>query len=197
MHSDMSKRIAAAEKDMKKTGGMSDIKAMSTIKEAKRGLPDLKKTAELYGSLPGHAVLYGRNLQRSIEAIVNGVLKEFTPQEFPKSLDADNRKKTVRALKDYVRKIPALCTHAEKELSQSSPAKAEKALGEAEKVFANLEKLNDDAKTVQKKMKKELKLAEDGKEIAALMKKIEAAHKDCAKMIDDLQDRVFEEKKLA
>jgi uncharacterized phage infection (PIP) family protein YhgE len=193
----LSKRIVAAEKDLKKSGGMGDMKAMATVKEAKRGLPDLKKSAQIYGTLQGHVVMYGKNFERSIEAIVKAALKEVDPKEFPKPFAAEQRKKTVRALKDMARKIDAYCKQAEKSLREGDGATAGKALKEANKVLQTLEKLNESGQSIEKKMKKEVKLAADGKEVTQLIKTVARTHAACDARVDGLEDQVEKQERVA
>lgn len=187
LHQELGKRVAAIEKDMKKSGGTSDVKLMATVKEAKRALPDLQKTAKAFGTLQGHVVLYGANLQRTLDAIVKTALEGVDPKEFPKAFEGDNRKKTAKILKDHTRKIDALCKAGQKAV-EAGDEKVEKVIAKANKLLSDLEKIDDEGKKVAKTMKKEIKDAKDGKEVEDLIKVADLTYKKCSAEIEALED---------
>lgn len=191
LHKELDKRVVAVEKDMKKSGGTGDVKLMATVKEAKRALPDLQKTAKAFGTLQGHVVLYGANLQRTLDAIVKTALEAVDPKEFPKAFEGDNRKKTAKILKDHTRKIDALCKAGQKAV-EAGGDKVEKVIDKANKLLSDLEKIDEEGTKVAKTMKKEIKEAKDGKEIAELIKVASLAYKKCAAEIEALQDALDE-----
>ena len=176
MQTALDKRVVAVEKDIKKSGGTGDIKLMATVKEARRALTDLEKTAKAFGTLQGHVVLYGAHLPRTIEAIVKTALDAVDPKEFPKAFEADNRKKTAKMLKDHKRKLDGLFKMADAELERGGE-KMGKIFKAMDALLSDLEKLDAEGIKTEKTMKKEIKEAKDGKEIADLIKAVRKSHK--------------------
>ncbi len=191
LHDELLKRTTAVEKELKKSkGGLSDVKIMATVKEAKRALADLKKSSGVPGTMKAHVVFYARKMQPSIEAIVRDALKKVDPKEFPKSLQEPNRKKTIRQVKANERKLNALCSTGSEALDKNDLKKAAGALKLAKKELEALEKLADEYTGVTKKMRKELKDAKDGKIIAEMIKAVLSIHKKCDDVCDALDERV-------
>ena len=181
----LTKRIALVEKELKKSGGMSDMKVASVVQQAKRALPDLKKAAGLFGKLQGHVVMYGANAQRATDAIVRQAVESVTPKEFPPSLAKEGRKKTVKLLKDAGKKVGAFHKIGMQAVEEGDLKRAEQAMKKIEPLMKPLEGLEKDIKVTTGKMKKELKMAPDAKEIQALIK---SATKLIARLEEDVEE---------
>ena len=189
---DLTKRLALVEKELKKSGGTGDVKTMATIKEAQRALTDLKKSAGLVGSLQGHVVMYGANMQRALDGVVKNALAEVDPKEFPKAFEEDNLHRTERQLKDTTRKIDQLVKTGMKGVDDGKADKLDKLRKSLKSLLAELEALDAEGKKVVKTMKKELAAAANGKKIAQLIKAVGLAYKNASVKVEVLEDAIGE-----
>ncbi len=176
LNAEMTKRVTTVEKDLKKAGGTGDIPTMAAIKEAKRALPDLKKAQDMLGSTKGFLVMYGLNMQRTVDAIVKQAVDSVTPKEFPEPLAEANRAKTDKAVDGHAKKIKGACEGALTALEQNKPKVSEKLIKDAEKLLGTLEAFQKEAKATRTKMKDEVKADENSKKLQALMTKIEKGY---------------------
>lgn len=190
--SGLEKRLATIQQEMKKEGGTADVKTMAKIKEAQRAVTDIKKSAGIMGTLPGPAVMYGANVQRTIDGVVKNALAGVDPKEFPKAFEAANRARTARMLKDHPRNIEKLCKLAMKEIDSGKLDKTEKPVKAAQKLLAELEALDSEGQKVVKQMKKELAAAQDGKAITEMIKLAAKTAKSSGAQIEELLDALSE-----
>lgn len=186
-NAELTKRMELVEKELKKQGGTGDIPTMAAIKEAKRALPELKKSESMLGQTKSFEVMYGLNQQRTIEAIVRQAVEAVEPKEFPEPLDEKNRAKTEKALKLYIKKIEELCDTGQKALEEGAPKECNKAIKEAESLLKVLKDFDKQAKLAATKMKKEVKENKDSKKIQELIKKMITAHKDMSSSVDAMK----------
>ena len=186
----LEKRLGLVEKEMKKEGGTSDVKVMAKIKEAQRAVTGLKKSGGLIGTLQAPVVMYGANLQRTIDGVVKSALDAVDPKEFPKAFEAANRPRTARVLKDNTRKIDKLCKLGMKEVEGGDLGKTEKIVKGVRGLLAELEAINKEGQKTAKTMKKELSSAQDGKEIAQMIKVAAVSFKKCNAQVDEFEEAV-------
>ncbi|GGH25442.1 hypothetical protein SAMN05444007_103236 [Cribrihabitans marinus] len=190
LHDELARRTEFIEKDLKKSKtGMKDMKIMATVKEAKRALPDLKKAGAFGSDLPVHVVFYARKLQQSVEVIVKQALKKADPKEFPKALQPEQRKRTVRTVTGHERKVLNYCRAAEAGMEKDIK-KAAKALDMAKKELEPLEKLHDEFTSVAKKMRKEIAESKDKAAIVKLMKSVNDSFRKCDAVFDELDEKI-------
>lgn len=186
----LTKRIATVEKELKKSGGMSDMKAASVLQEAKRALPQLKKAADVFGTMQGHVVMYGGNEKRATEAIVQQAVDSTKPKKLPEAFTKENRAKTENTIKGYVKKIDGIIKLGTKLAESGDLNKAAKVVEKVQPLIKKLAALDKEAQATGKKMKKEIKQAKDGKEVEALIKRVADVHADSLEKVDELEQMI-------
>ncbi|KIN70889.1 hypothetical protein Z945_3353 [Sulfitobacter noctilucae] len=197
LNAELTKRVTTVEKDLKKGGGTADIPTMATIKEAKRALPELKKAENILGSTKSFMVMYGLNMQRTVDAIVKQAVDSVTPKEFPEPLADANRAKTEKTVDGHSKKIKSACDGAKSALEEDKIKVAEKLIKDAEKLLETLAGFEKEAKLTKTKMKDEVKADEKSKKLQALMKKIGMGYKTAAGQVDEVQKELKEKTKAA
>lgn len=186
-NADLTKRMDLVEKELKKQGGTADIPTMAAIKEAKRALPELKKSESMLGQTKSFEVMYGLNQQRTVEAIVRQAVESVTPKEFPEPLAEKNRAKTEKTLKLYIKKIEELFDTGQEALQDNEPKECNKAIKEAESLLKGLKDFDKQARLAATKMKKEVKENKDSKKIEDLIKNIINVYKNMSSLVDALK----------
>jgi hypothetical protein len=187
LEGEIQKNVTAIDKDLKKTKAKPDKETAAILKECNTALKDLKKVVKLGGTLPGHVVFYARKLQRSVEVTFTKAVKSASPKEFPKSMQESERKRTLRKVAVFERKIPTLCKTAMGYVPDDMK-NAEKALKAAKSELSDLQKLSDECASTAKKMKKEISESKDKTDLIALIKSVTTAFKKC----DDIFDKADE-----
>lgn len=186
----LTKRIATVEKELKKSGGMSDMKAAAVLQEAKRALPELKKAAGVFGTMQAHVVMYATNEKRATEDIVKQAVESTKPKKLPAAFAAENRKKTENDVRRNAKKVVGLCKLGAKLAESGDLDKAEKVVDKAQPLLKKMEALDKEAQSTAKKMKKEIKQAKDGKEVEALIQRISDVNEDCIQKVEELEDQI-------
>ncbi|MEP5728354.1 MAG: hypothetical protein ABJL67_03155 [Sulfitobacter sp.] len=190
LETELTKRVAEVEKEIKKTGGNADKPLMAALKEAKAAIPVLKKASGVFGTLQGHVVMYGMNMQRAVDGIVKNALAEVDPKEFPEPYKAENRAKTAKTIKRTIRTIEGLIKEGRKKLEEGDLKKAANIVTSVTSAFEVFEKFEKEAKVVTGKMKKELKTANDSQEILKLIKIVAVNSKKYSALVDGFEDDV-------
>ncbi len=189
LEAEIKKNVVAIEKDLKKTKSKPDKETAAILKECDTALKDLKKATKTGATLPGHVVFYARKLKQSVEVTFTKAVKNASPKEFPKSMQENERKRTLRKVAVFERKIPTLCKTALGYVP-GDLKNAEKALKAAKSELADLQKLNDECVGTAKKMKKEISESKDKAALLALIKSVSTAFKKCDDVFDKADEAV-------
>lgn len=184
----LSKRIKLVEKELKKGGGGGQVDAV--LKEAKSALPQLKKAADVFGTMQGHVVMYGGNEARATEAIVKQAIDSTKPKKLPPALAKENRAKTENTVKGFEKKIMGIVKLGSKLAESGDLAKSEKVVEKVQPLLKKLAALDKEVQVAAKKMKKEIKAAKDSKEVEALIKRISDVNEACIEAVEDLSDQI-------